>query len=363
MWSESLDLLLTLGCLVALDRWAETGHRRTLLVAALCAALACLTRYASAVLVPVGALAVLLAPTPRPRSLSARLGAALGFALVAALPIVPWLARNVHLGEGLVGSVGASGFSWAGLAAQTANAASHWVAPESSPVTVRAAAVVLFALAVVATLAVGFRRTPRGVGAWFAPGLMIAFMGAHKLAVLAGAHATAVERIDERYLAPLFVPLVLALAWAADRATAPPARPVLARGLAALTGLWLVFTGLRTADRMRGYLGDGAWGLNNAGWERSALLAAVRANPPRGLVYSNAPDALYALAHVEARLSPRRYAYDAPTVEIDDLQRFAAEIDTADVSSLVWFAGASGLSRATRCPRGSAPVRVHHAPA
>jgi hypothetical protein len=219
------------------------------------------------------------------------------------------------------------------------NAASHWVSPESSATGVRAAALALFAAALVATLVAGVLRARRDARELFAPGLLLAFLGAHKLAVLVGAHALAVERIDERYLAPMFAPLVLALAWAADRAAAPPARPVLVRGLALLTGLWLAFTALRTADRFRGYVGDGAWGLNNARWERSALLAEVRRAPPRGLVYSNAPDALYALAHVEVRLSPRLHAYNAPAVRVADLARYPAEVDSAGGATLVWFEG------------------------
>jgi len=337
VWTESFDLLFTLGCLIALDRWAQTGRRRLLLAATACAALACLTRYASAVLVPVGALAILLAPRPPGASPRSRIAAAAGFAAGAALPMLPWLWRNARLHEGLVGSTAAGGFSWAALSAQMGNAASHWVAPESSPPAVRIAALGLFVLAVVATLVAGFRRAPRDRTAWFAPGLLLAFAGAHKLAVLVGSHAAAVERVDERYLAPLFAPLVLVLAWAADRATAPPARPALVRGLAALAGLWLAFTGLRTADRMRGYMGDGAWGLNNARWERSALLAAVRRAPPGGLVYSNAPDALYALAHVEARLWPRRYVYNSPRTPVDDLARYHADVDSAGTATLLWF--------------------------
>jgi len=335
VWTESLDLVLTLGALVTLDAWAVSGRGRALLAATVCVALACLTRYASLVLVPVGVLAIHFAPAARAWSTARRVATNAAFALGASLPIALWMARNVRLGEGLVGSEPGGGFTWGTLYAQLGNAASHWVAPESSPVPLRVAALALFAVAIVGTLWLGFAR---GRGAWFAPGLLVAFMGAHKLAVIAGAHGAAVERIDERYLAPLFAPLVLTLAWAADRASAPPARPALARGLAILAGAWLAFTALRTADRERGYLGDGAWGLNNARWERSALLTDVRERTRHGVIYSNAPDALYALAHVEARLSPRKFAYNAPGTPVDDLARFPSEVDHSGSVTLVWFA-------------------------
>jgi len=338
VWSESLDLLLTLGCLVALDAWLTGGRPRALALATACAALACLTRYASIVLVPVGALAILLAP-----GMSARkrvLGAAL-FSLGAALPIAGWMVRNVGMGAGPLGATAAAGgFSWAQLAAQASNAASHWVSPESSPPLVRAAALVLFAMAAAATLVSAFARTWRARSEHYGAALLLAFVGAHKLAVLGGAHAAAVEGIEERYLAPLFAPLVLALAWAADRATASPARLGLARPvLAALAALWIAFTALRTADRERGYLGDGAWGLNNARWERSSVLQAARRRLGRGTAHveSNAPDALYALAGIEARLSPRKHAYHSPETKVDDLERFQAD---GGPVTLVWFAGA-----------------------
>ncbi len=341
VWTESLDILLTLGCLVALDRWAARGDGRArwLVVATACAALACLTRYASLVLVPVGVLAIHFAPSAQGLRTGRRVATNASFALGASLPVGLWMARNVRLGAGLLGSEAGGGFSWASLAAQAGNAASHWVSPESSPPAVRVAALALFMVAVVGTLLVGFTRARGESRAWFAPGLLVAFMGAHKLAVLVGAHAAAVERIDERYLAPLFAPLVLVLAWAADRAVAAPSRPLVGRALAVLAGLWIAFTGLRTVDRERGYLGDGAWGLNNARWEKSALLAEVRLHRPAGLVYSNAPDALYTVAQVEARLWPRQFVYNAKAVRVDDVTKFNADVQASGGADLVWFYG------------------------
>jgi hypothetical protein len=291
------------------------------------------------VLVPVGALAILCAPGVSAR---ARALGAVAFGLGAVLPIAGWMARNVSLGAGPLGATAAAGgFSWAQLAAQAGNAASHWVSPESSPQAVRVAALLLFAIAVLATFVAGFRRTWTDRRAHYPAVVLLAFVGAHKLAVLGGAHAAAVEGIEERYLAPLFAPLVLALAWAADRATAPPASPVFARGMAILAALWIAFTALRTADRERGYLGDGAWGLNNARWQRSPLLQAARTRlgNPTSPIESNAPDALYALAGIEARLSPRKHAYHSPETRVDDLERFSADVDRHGSVTLVWFTG------------------------
>src|SRR5439155_5308464 len=75
VWAESFDLLFTLGCLIALDRWADAGRGRALFAATLFAALACLMRYASAALLPVGILAIVLAPRSPGTSLRARGGA------------------------------------------------------------------------------------------------------------------------------------------------------------------------------------------------------------------------------------------------------------------------------------------------
>src|SRR5262249_14067137 len=143
------------------DRWAQDGSTRWIGLATACAALACLARYASAVLMPVGLLALLFAP-PRglPDGLRSRVAAALGFVVVAALPIVLWMARNMRLGLGPVGAEAGGGFSWSALALQMSNAASHWVSPESSPPWVRIAALGCFVAAIVGTLVLAFRRAP-----------------------------------------------------------------------------------------------------------------------------------------------------------------------------------------------------------
>jgi len=93
VWSESVFIPLVLAVFVLLP---HVDQPRALIAAAVCTALAMLTRYSGVTLFAVAALAV--AWTRRKRGWFGL--AALGtYGFVAALPLALWLARNAALGE------------------------------------------------------------------------------------------------------------------------------------------------------------------------------------------------------------------------------------------------------------------------
>src|SRR2546423_6302658 len=104
-------------------------------LAGLVAALACLTRYASVVLFPVG-LVVLLT---RPGRWRARIRPAAAFLAAGLLPFGAWLARNVAAAGNATGDGrGASALTLLTSLKLTLAAVGAWVLPHSAPLVARA---------------------------------------------------------------------------------------------------------------------------------------------------------------------------------------------------------------------------------
>jgi hypothetical protein len=81
----------TAVALVGLLRWAETGHRRDLVLAGLGAGCAASTKYNGFLV--VGLIACMV-PAVRPQRRSVRLANLAALALASALPVAPWLLKN-----------------------------------------------------------------------------------------------------------------------------------------------------------------------------------------------------------------------------------------------------------------------------
>jgi hypothetical protein len=95
LMSEALFIFLTLAALAALVAYLRTDRWPLLVVSAVAAGLASLTRYVGVSLVPVGVLGILLWGAGPRRD---RIARAATFGLMAALPFVLWMIRNQVVG-------------------------------------------------------------------------------------------------------------------------------------------------------------------------------------------------------------------------------------------------------------------------
>jgi hypothetical protein len=277
---HTLFALLMLGGLIALDSYTQRRRVRDLAIAAVIAALACLTDYAGSALALSG-LAVILMD----RGAAARkIGLLIGFALIALAPLAAWLT-----GGGMWLPVNPPAPIEAALA-RAFDAVWSWVIPIDVPITALKAAAVVVALAASAAALIGvaMRHYRGGFPAmWYRVALMgIFLLGYVILAAAASGDAAA--------YAVLHVPFILFGASAVDRAlTARQIIPPLIGAAAAL------LMGTASVGRMIGIVAEsrseGAGGYAVTDWVKSPLMARL-GSLPEGVIVSNAPDAVYLLA-------------------------------------------------------------------
>ena len=304
--TEPLFVLLTL---LALMHLASFLHRKTtasLYWAAVCTALAALTRYPGVVLIGVGVLLLL----PR-----ARLKQTLGFGAIASLPLLAVLARHWAVIGSLTQAAGKkndiSGQSLSAGLRQTGEVFGEWVVPPNAPeglayllwlavggVGLAGAAVVLHTTRMHRA---GHRPGPEAAPAYSHLGPAIPFGGfavAYPVFMVAVVPFTVAQGIDSRYLLPVYVPLLLAAVFLLDRLLSIEAAGRMATVRSVLASLILLgalaHTGLSAHRHLRitaqAYVaGFKSWTYNGSYWEPSETLKYIGTSLSHSTIYSNHP--------------------------------------------------------------------------
>ena len=369
---DPLFVLYATLSLYALDRHLATGRRSPLLAAAVCAALACATRYMGVALVASAVLLLLPAERRGFRPSARGIAHAAFFAAVALAPPGAWVLRNLLTFGSLAGPVknrlsaladlhwaagefarwtlGESGFAtlgaWSGA----------WLGvgiggPSIGAVLALAAAPLALLVGAGAALALS-RGDPRSRAGLAAPA---AFLACHA-AMLAVVLALSGAALAPRYLAPMYPPLLVAAAIvlggllrrASRRGpflrlplrTGGAAASLPALALAAALALWLPQQAAATWEDVRDRRAHGR-GYLSRDWAESATIrylqearrvfstpVQVGAHQFERRVWSNNGHAVYLLA--ELARTGNRLPYSLPGAA-----RVAAEARTGDL--FVWF--------------------------
>lgn len=331
-WSEPLFVLLTVLCLMAVAAFLEHQKPVALIIAATLGALCCLQRYAGAAMVMAGCTALAAFPprTPQWR----RLGRAALFGAVAVLPVGLWMLRNYAATGTPAGGRSPSELSvWRNLA-RTVDVTTSWLTARDVPSGIRIAVVAIVAATVLGmSIRSRQRVSPAPRTRYFSVvtlGLFAIVFTAFQVMV---SSLMALDRIGDRLLIPLYVPAVFFALLAADEALAALAsalgRPRTARAIVlAAVAPWLLSLASATrASTLNRFL-HGAGGYATDEWVQSPTIGYVRAHRLGQGVYSNAPDALYILAGLEARWACK---------DDEALSDFRLRVASDREAYLVWF--------------------------
>ena len=310
LMTEPLFILFTLLALMQLAAYRRggTGGRRwrPLLLAAICAGLAAVTRYPGIVLIFAGVLLLLL--PGRGLTKASRIWDAFLFGAGAALPLAAALGRNwlvsgtftgprrVSVGDTLTESLRKAG-----------DVFGQWLLPIAGPDWLTyglLAGAVGLAAATGGILLAGRRRNGDGMaGDWGAVVPFVVFVPLYLVFMIALLPAFSAGGIDSRYLLPAYAPLLLLAAFLVDRALAVPAAGTWAAARRVVTGIILLGVLVHGAmavwvnvERTRagwefGYI-DRLY--NTAYWQGLETVDYLRDNLPGVKAYSNNPYLLWA---------------------------------------------------------------------
>lgn len=345
-WSEPLFVLLLMLFLGALESYLAERRMKTLLLLSVATALAVLTRYVGVTLIATGLLCIAILGQSR---LKRRLLDLLVFASISLAPFILWLLRNHALAGSFFGPRAPTRFTLP----VTLNAALRvffcWILPERLLDHVLAlpsliTAVTLF-FGTILLLMVRFCSREewlklKSAAVPVAP--QILFVAIYTAFLVRTSVTTAFDLIDNRLLAPAYVPAVV-VAFTLARSLAellkrrfPQAR--IGRFLAAAAMVLLLPSLAILARNARLCLHEGVDGYNHDLWQRSETIGYLRSHSlDQGCpIFSNAPDALYFLASLPARMSPAKTSYNSHMV-VGRLSTMRHVWPEEPKAYLVWF--------------------------
>lgn len=364
--SEPLFITLTLGGLIALDRYLASRDTRWLVAAAGLAAAGTITRYAGLALVACGVVGVAWpgivvgSGVQGPAGRANRGRAVASYAAVAVIPLVVWMVW--------AGPTDRS-FVWHPMGAAYLRAAarggSTWLAPASISWPGRGllAALVLTVAVVMIRLAlrgVGLRsrvpvEAPRVPGVAGDGDAFLRLLGLFAvmylgLLVVQRVFLDASSSLDLRLLMPLHVIAIVAVALVLTPLIQTTRSAAIGRVLLATV---VVLISVHTAGSISWLVAGNSdrsvarRGLTALAWERSAVMAAISAVPPGVVVYSNAPDAVYLLTGRATRPLPARVDYLTARSEplFESAMAVIATAAHEDHAVIAWFRAATWRAR------------------
>ena len=313
-WNEIVFILFVVVSLSLLDRFLSAGKLPALLLAAVAAAAASLTRYLGVTLIGAGALIILLRndAAVRTRIRDAAIWSAASTALFGA-----WLVRNIFVLGSVFGNNFPNGFSALVSLHNLTGELALWLLGQTGSHLLNAAlggaaGVDAATLPAVAANAVMLILPTMGIGYALArsrPG----FLPAHRTVLTVTLVFTAVyvlflaiflplgdTTLPGRYLLPIFPPLLIAATLALDRIMSH-ARARSAPGVVSVVmSLWLVWQAGANYYDIRQWLEDGA-GYTAREWTESDVIRYLNDNRLTGAWWSSDPQALYFHTDIRAR--------------------------------------------------------------
>ena len=269
--SEVPYVTLTMGLLVALQRFRASGTMAALLVASALAAAATLTRYVGILGQGFGVL-VVLAFTFRGRGLRP----AVVFAAVTAAPVIYWLVRNSLISDGPVGDRGAGGHDPLATIIFFAERVAEWFVMLPGLGSATRLWMVSAGLVALGVLAARHRRQAPDL--WWSAALSGGF--ALSFLVGLGLLRLVVEaEMSTRMIIPILPPLILAVALAIGCVMTGRSRS----GRLAAVALWSIWLAIPTKNVMASVFGlhSNAPLFASAPTVRADMTLSMAASEPR----------------------------------------------------------------------------------
>jgi hypothetical protein len=287
--TEAFALVLTVGAFGALLRHLERPRTVFLVTAAVLIGLATLQRFADGGLIVWAVIALALARRRRD---------ALVLLAVSSAPLAGWF-----IYERVSGASTGHQFGFH-IVTNTVRAAGRsiasWIMPSNTPLPI--AILGAFAVVLVVALVVGRSRVP-------APRVLLLYAVVQIVVLeIAVTFVDAGVNLEPREFIPIFVAVVLAMACAVGQHPSAKAVTLAATALFVIAGVVVLV--------------NPAHGYAKPYWKHDRVLADIRALPADTVVYTNAPDAVYLLAHRAVSSVPETRSFS--TLKHND--QFAAQI-------------------------------------
>lgn len=338
VWTEPLFILLSISAIFYLFRFLDKRRWPDLFLLSIATALCCIQRYIGVSYLFAG-LGIIFFASAIP--FKQRLKYIIIFCLISLLPLLVWVARDYVLTNTLFGIRYFLPYSLVYNVNRAFDAFTVWFLPGGTYFLIKGAVVISILFLAIAGFLVRFKRR-ENTGNRLDP---VIFAGVYLLfyvlflLVLVPKFSFGKE---ERSLSPIFVPFILLVLAGLEGFLDILAGFKISKNTVnwvvtclLIFGLIISFT--RCVNLSFKMARNGSGGYNTKLWRESGLISWIKTNSLNGFIFSNEPEAVYLLTGKLGDFSPRKYAYDAPNCQCDNLAEFTQAVKRKPVVYLIWF--------------------------
>ncbi len=335
-WSEPIFIVMVYAILLIVT---SSGNSLTVsLILGLLTGLACFTRYAGIVLIPL-LLAYLILFLPHRRS--DRLKSGLVFLCISLLVVGLYIVRNIAQSGTVLGEREPSPYSLISNLILTTKTLMTWFFPWYKPTFPMVMLGLLFAF----VAAIVFYYNRRSVFRKFrdAHRPMLAYVGFATIYVafiVITSTTTAYDRINDRLLSPVYPAiLVLFAVFLRPQSRSRKERIVSIAAVCGFTVLFATWPVYSVFNEIQAKAKRGAGGYNKVTWRESQLLtcATNTLKAQERKVFCNAPEALYILAGLKAQICPARQYHKSGKATGTTSENLFKKFPDFEGAFLVWF--------------------------
>ena len=337
--TEPLFILLVLLYILFIEKYRKSGNVNSLIIFSISVALACLTRYIGIILILSGVIGILL----RERSVTKeKIYHAIGFVLIASVPVGVWIIRNYILSGTLVGQRAESSYTLQTNLLFLFNTVLKWFAPvqfEAKTWLLLIIAGTIFVLAV-SYIIKGVKSEENNK--YNDP--IIIFVLLYSIFLTVSSTTTAYDRIADRLLSPVYIPAIIIVFIFLDDILFRLSKYIRKKTVVAISSalivLWMIYPLGKTVYLVKDYIKNSGWGYSSDKWNSSETIKYLVAQKDKemnnSVVYSNSPEVVYLFTNIIARWSPCKTMYNSPEIinNTSSIKRFWQQDSNV---KLVWF--------------------------
>lgn len=327
LWSETLFIVLTLVFFLLIARYFQHPTLTSVLLMAVCAGLACLTRYAGITLIGTGCFMVFFHPQHK---MKRKLTNAIILGVVSSAFLIANLVRNTLITGTLTGNREKSVTSFMQNMHYFGEVLYYWLPFLKGH---QQFATFFALLLLVLSIAAVIWRIHMNYNHDTYQNIALAFATIYILFIIVSATFSRYEQINNRLLSPAYAPLLLVVVYALGRLSFKlmvQKKTVTIISLVTVFGLFIASQAIESYSMYQEFNQYGIPGYTDDSWKNSPVVQYLKNNPAifrQGhSIYSNAHEAAYFTTNINSESLPH-------TVDKEDVESFV----DADNHYILWF--------------------------
>jgi len=308
--SETLFVTLIIIFLYHIETYQRTGKIFSFIMISISTSLACLTRYTGVVLLLTGMICILVRGENK---LKDRIGDLFSFTIIAVLPIGGWIVRNYLISNTFAGERASSSYTFLENINYSWNTILPWYLPiEHSGIYL----VFIFIIIFVWVLGSSEGSIRNILFQQAGPSILFALL--YSCIIIISSTTTAYDKISDRLLAPIYIPIVFTVFIIADKILSWLIQGIKVRLITVPFSIGIVlliaFPMNKTTQFINEYLYQSGWGYNSQHWKKSEMINYLIEHEPYNSnlsYYSNKPEAVYILTSIVSKRSPAKTFYNS----------------------------------------------------